>query len=80
MENNEEEGMMMLEKIPLGEFIDILVDLFDKGADYIDLVGTPNIKQDGIQIIVRKEYIAEEERSEGSSPPITDEDQLNDYL
>ena len=33
---------MMLRKIPLGLFIEILQDLFDNGADFIDITGENN--------------------------------------
>jgi hypothetical protein len=46
-----------LRKIPLGGFIDILITLFNKGADYVDLIGVPNEIQDEMSIVVRTEYI-----------------------
>ena len=77
MENEENEEaknmMMMLEKIPLAEFIDVLIDLYDKGADFVDLCGSPDKRQDGIQIIVRKEYISEDRESSDEDSPISDE-------
>ena len=53
---------MMLRKIPLGTFIDILQDLFDNGADFIDLVGDEDngteSPRDSIKITVRPEYLS----------------------
>ena len=61
---------MMLRKIPLGPFIEILTDLFDNGADFIDLAGDENnggdAPRDNLKITVRPEYL---------SPDIDDEDE-----
>jgi hypothetical protein len=46
-----------LQKIPLERFIDILVDLWENGADFIDIIGIPNVDQDSINIAVKEEYI-----------------------
>lgn len=51
---------VVFQKIPLEGFIDTLITLFDKGALYIDLAGTPNEDQDMMSIFVRVEYIDEE--------------------
>jgi len=59
----------MLRKIPLGPFIEILTDLFDNGADFIDLAGEENndgeTPRDSVKITVKPEYL---------SPDIDDED------
>ena len=61
---------MNLRKIPLGPFIDILQDLFDNGADFIDLSGDENNEgeapRDSIKITVKPEYL---------SPDIDDEEE-----
>jgi hypothetical protein len=46
-----------LQKIPLESLIDILVGLWENGADFIDIIGVPNVDQDSIGIIVKEEYI-----------------------
>lgn len=46
-----------LRKIPLEGFIDILMRLYNKGADYIDIMGVPDEIQDMMSIFVRSEYI-----------------------
>ena len=60
---------MMLRKIPLGPFIEILTDLFENGADFIDLAGEENndgkTPRDSVKITVKPEYL---------SPDIDDED------
>ena len=56
---------MMLRKIPLGPFIEILTDLFENGADFIDLAGDENndgeTPRDTIKITVKPEYLSPEE-------------------
>ena len=56
MEQNDE-NVVTLKKIPLEAFIQMLVELYDKGADYIDIIGKPDEEQDVISIIVKFEYI-----------------------
>ena len=60
----------MLRKIPLGPFIDILQDLFDNGADFIDLSGEENNEgeapRDSLKITVKPEYL---------SPDINDDEE-----
>ena len=63
---------IMLRKIPLDGFIDILMQLYNKGADYIDLMGMPDEIQDVMSIFVRKEYINPENNSFGDDELIID--------
>ena len=53
MENNE----VTFKKIPLRVFLDILQDAWEKGADYVDIVGIPDEVQDNIAVAIREEYI-----------------------
>lgn len=53
MENNE----VTFKKIPLKVFLDILQDAWEKGADYVDMVGVPDEVQDNIAVVIREEYI-----------------------
>jgi len=59
---------MMLRKIPLGPFIEILTDLFENGADFIDLSGNVNddgeAPRDSLKITVKPEYLSLEEEDE----------------
>ena len=48
---------MTFRKIPLKVLIDILHDAWDKGADYVDIMGVPNEVQDNIAIAIREEYM-----------------------
>jgi len=53
---------MMLRKIPLGPFLEILTDLFENGADFIDISGDVNNEgespRDSIKITVKPEYLS----------------------
>lgn len=59
---------MMLRKIPLGPLIEILTDLFENGADFIDLSGNVNDEgetpRDTLKITVKPEYLSLEEEDE----------------
>jgi len=53
MENRQE---VTLKKIPLKLFIEVLTDAWNKGADYVDIIGTPDDFQDNIGISIKEEY------------------------
>jgi hypothetical protein len=46
-----------LKKIPLGIFINALMDVYNSGLDYIDIVGKNNEEQDTIGIAFSEEYM-----------------------
>lgn len=46
-----------LKKIPLGIFINALMDIYNSGLDYIDIVGKNNEEQDTIGIAFCEEYM-----------------------
>ena len=84
MENRE----VAFKKIPLKIFIDVLTDAYEKGADFVDIVGMPNVIQDNIGISIKEEYISrdvneemdvEVEFEEEDDDNLTDED-LNQLL
>jgi hypothetical protein len=62
-----------LEKIPLNHFISILVELYESGANFVDITGTPNVEQDVIGISVKDEYIFDIDEEEDDD----DDDQEN---
>jgi hypothetical protein len=78
MENKE----ITLRKIPLKVLIEILQDVWDHGADYVDIIGVPDAIQDNICVAVKEEYMIDSQEEENSSPEnkeITDED-LNQLI
>jgi hypothetical protein len=58
----------MLRKIPLGPLIEILTDLFENGADFIDLSGNVNddgeTPRDTLKITVKPEYLSLDDEDE----------------
>jgi len=46
-----------LSKIYLKDFINVLIDIYYEGADYIDIVGCPDDEQDLVKIEIKKEYL-----------------------
>ena len=74
---------MMLRKIPLGPLLEILQDLFDNGADFIDISGENNKegeeKKDVIKITIKPEYMMhrEDEEEEDDSIDINEEVHMN---
>lgn len=65
-----------LRKIPLQVLIDTLVEIYEKGADYVDIVGIPDDTQDEIGLIVREEYY----NSIPDEPSDLGDDDLNDLI
>jgi hypothetical protein len=53
--------MFRLSKIYLRDFVDTLLDIYNSGADYIDIVGQIDDNQDIVSIEVKSDYISERE-------------------
>jgi 3-dehydroquinate dehydratase len=51
-----------IRKIPLEDFINLLIDMHDDGARYIDIVAYPDNTQDMMTVIVREEYMKKTRR------------------
>ena len=94
MEENNKKKEVILRKIALQKFIETLVDVYNSGADYVDIIGTPDENQDTIGIVVHEEYLSkddmqiefisdedeeEEEYIEPNDKPLSDED-INDLI
>jgi hypothetical protein len=75
MENND----VTIQKVPLDNLIDILVDLYNHGVDYIDILGTIGEEQDYMAISFCKEYMSEEAAEKFDEVPnvITEKDITN---
>ncbi len=95
MEENNKKKEVILRKIALQKFIETLVDVYNSGADYVDIIGTPDENQDTIGIVVHEEYLSkddmqiefivddeedeEEEYIEPNDKPLSEED-INDLI
>ena len=49
-----------IERIPLDRLIDTLVDLYNKGIDYVDIVGVPGVEFDRMGIAFTRDYMTEQ--------------------
>jgi hypothetical protein len=93
MEENNKKKEVIIRKIALQNFIEKLVSVYNSGADYVDIIGTPDENQDTIGIVVHEEYlskdeleiefISDDEEEEYIEPtndkPLSDED-INDLI
>lgn len=52
--------MDRINKIPLEEFINLLIHLYERGADFIDITKADEENNDILRIEVKSEYIREE--------------------
>lgn len=75
MENSNE---IRLKKIPLLVLLEALKDVYERGADYVDIIGVPGVEQDSIGIAINREYFAPE-HDDDDDDSITDED-LNQLI
>jgi hypothetical protein len=50
--------MAIIKKVPLDEIIDVFMDLYNKGVDFIDLIALE--KENRISVIFTEEYINQE--------------------
>jgi hypothetical protein len=67
-------------KISLQLLLDTLTHIWDSGADYVDIIGIQGEDQDVINIVVKEDYMSEEEydvydeEEENEDQPLSDED------
>ena len=73
-ENNK--NKVVIRKIALQVFIETFVNVYNSGADYVDIIGSNDENQDTIGIVVHEEYLSKEEHEIELIPD--DEDELND--
>lgn len=82
-----ENEISRIKKVPLSSFIDILLSLYKRGVDYVDVVHLLNEEgSDSVGIQFTEEYMHKKYKEEGEQSvvvpvnrKITDED-LNDLL
>jgi hypothetical protein len=68
-------------KISLQLLLDTLTHIWDSGADYVDIIGIQGEDQDVINIVVKEEYMSEEdndvydeEEEDNDNDTLSDED------
>ena len=52
-------NQIKLQKIPLKRFLEALTEIYETGAEFIDIIGIPNTDQDTIGLAVKDEYMLE---------------------
>ena len=81
--------MNTLRKIPLEGLIQILTNLFEEGADFIDISGQQDDREGGaidvIKITVKPEYMSDEDELEievdiEEGKPSLSEDDINELI
>lgn len=53
------------EKIFLPDFIETLISLYEKGADFVDITGTTDRRQDTLLLEILPEYMRKDETLSG---------------
>lgn len=74
MENKE----TRFRKISLQLLLDTLTHIWDSGADYVDIIGIQGEDQDVINIVVKEEYMSDEEHDVYDEEEEEDNDTLSD--
>ena len=75
----EKSNEVRLKKIPLRMFLEALTDIYERGVDYVDIIGVPGEEQDSIGISVKEEYFAKEEDDDDDDNSLSDSD-LNQLI
>lgn len=85
MENNK----IVLRKIPLEIFIDVLLEIYEQGVDFVDIIGVPDEIQDTIGVTFSQEYISpdaidnfniEEDEQKNIDINLSDDQDLNQII
>jgi hypothetical protein len=68
MDQNNEDGFeeykeIKLQKVPLAKLVSILLNLFEYGVEYIDIIGITDDEEDHMGISFTREYMSKEARS-----------------
>jgi len=56
------ERTIMVKKIPLGELIPFLINIYEDGVDFVDMVGSTGKDFDVLKFIVNEDYLEGGER------------------
>jgi hypothetical protein len=69
---------VLIKKISLNEIIDVFVDLYNKGVDYVDLVNVDE-EEGKLSVIFTKEYMCQEMQESDDFELIQDSIEDIDY-
>lgn len=70
--------MAIIKKVPLDEIIDVFMDLYNKGVDFIDLVASETDNR--ISVIFSEDYINEDAKDNFESIQIDIEEEEDEAL
>jgi hypothetical protein len=65
---------LTVKKVPLEEFINLLTDMYELGANFIDLIAINEDDNDTIQITVKEGYLEERKAEEKHCDSISEDD------
>lgn len=71
---------LRIKKVHLDSFIQLLVDLYDKGIDYVDIIGVMDDTQDMVGLSFCREYMSEGKRDDFDNVPINITKKVNDEI
>jgi hypothetical protein len=76
-----EDSKNIARKIDLHSFIQTLIEVYNSGADYIDLIGKSEETSDTVSIVVHEDYLSDEEDEVDTTndSPLSDEN-INDLI
>jgi hypothetical protein len=75
-----ESNKVTIKKIPLNYFIDSLIDIYNSGIDYIDLVGILGPKRDSVQIVTNEQYLKSDKDMETKVIKPFPEDDIDEII
>ena len=55
-----DKNQVRLKKIPIAVFLKALMDIYESGVDYVDIIGVPGEEQDTIGIAFSDDYMSKE--------------------
>ena len=67
---------LMVRKLPLNDLLDVLHQLYDNGADYVDFITEATTERDVLSIVVRDDYV----NVEYAAPKKLTDDDLNQLI
>ena len=76
MENNP----LIIRKVPLEVLINLLVEIYNKGVNYIDIIGQPGEEEDLVGISYNDDYIENKENKESEAKIKLSDEDLNQLL
>lgn len=72
-----DKGQIIIRKIPVDKLIDLLVNMYNRGVDYVDISGVQEEEQDKMAISFTEDYLTEDAKKEFSGADSID---LSDEL